>query len=231
MSLLENNEIMSTDQQQPVSALSNFMSGMYGFLSNLSDHVAPMLTPIKDDLSDTNELFSVWHELTAINTALFRIAETLRDNVVNIGQAKPEDIELLRNYSRTISELFKSPRCPELILAEANLSREIKMKCPHMQPEQIWQLLTTEFKNLTSIDNDRAYQEFVKAFITSNFYIYNRTVTDRIMLDSFQIVRNCRQRLDSKRSRYWRVCEDLFSSPIMTHLFTPASGKETVSEA
>lgn len=224
---------MSTQEEAattPQSALSNFVSGMYGFLSNLSDHVAPMLTPIKNDLSDSNELFSVWHELTAINTALFRIAETLRDNVVDIAQTGQEGLELLRAYSRTISEMTKTPlKRADLVVTEANLSREIKLKCPHMQPEQIWQLLTSEFKNLTGIDNDRAYQEFVKAFITANFYIYNRPVTDRIMLDSFQIVRNCRQRLDSKRSRYWRVCEDLFSSPIMTHLFSPSN--KTVESA
>ena len=216
-----NESSIEVDNVIAPASFSPAIAGMTLFFDNIKQFISPMIVPIKKDLNDPSELYEVWREMTSLNTAVFKIADTLHQNTIDLSKNKctPDNIELLKEYKNVITAIWSSGPRSELHYTEQRLSANIKQTCPHMPVEQVMQLITTQYKYLMDIKDEPAIHEFAQKLLESNFYIYNRIETFKILLTSLDVIRSSHQRLDKKRSRYGKIFEGIISSPTMLQFF------------
>lgn len=218
-------EVDTAHEKSNSTAMSHAAANVSAFVVNIATVLGHMLAPLNSDIDKSAEAFEVWREVTTMNLALFRIAETLHENVVDIEKSKSGDIAKLKEYAQNVTRLWAlpadSPQRRQLVDTEQVLSQQIKQLCPHMPLERIWELFKNEFARLTSIDTMDAYSElFVNPLLQHNYCLYNRLYTDKVIFESLQIIRDCSLRLNLKKTRYMQIIEGLFASPFFMNLFS-----------
>ncbi len=213
---------IDSNERPAASPFTVALSGVSSFIGNLSS----LLSPSIENLRNPNDIFTVWGAFTGLNTALFRLCETLVKNTIQIGPCPDEArVKMIKDYSSVLGAIYARKNIIDddegrrLLASEQALTAQIKESCQHMTVDQVCDLVVAHFKYLLTIDSSAAYQDFVRKLLGSNFFIYNRLETDKLICDALYVIRSSYQDLQHKGSRCWGAVEDIFASPLVMQYF------------